>query len=42
MSLIFFGTFKGVGLGTIFAGVVVGYIVRFYRKLFLLLTNKHQ
>lgn len=42
MSLIFFGTFKGVGLGTIFAGVVVGCIVRFYRKLFLLLTNKHQ
>jgi uncharacterized membrane protein YczE len=31
LSLILFGTFKGVGLGTIFAAIAVGYIVRFYK-----------
>lgn len=31
-SLTLYGTFKGIGLGTIFAGIVVGYIVRFYRQ----------
>lgn len=34
LSLALYGTFQGIGLGTIFAGIVVGYIVRFYRKLF--------
>ncbi len=33
-SIALYGTFKGIGLGTIFAGIVVGYIVRFYRKTF--------
>lgn len=33
LSLALFGTFRGVGLGTIFAGIVVGYIVRFYKKI---------
>lgn len=34
LSLGLYGSFKGIGLGTIFAGIVVGYIVRFYRRLF--------
>lgn len=34
LSLLLYGTFLGIGLGTIFAGIVVGYIVRFYRKIF--------
>ncbi|MBQ6218431.1 MAG: hypothetical protein IJJ47_01750 [Methanosphaera sp.] len=34
LSLLFYGEFQGIGLGTIFAGIVVGYIVRFYRKIF--------
>lgn len=33
-SIALYGTFKGIGLGTIFAGIVVGYIVRFYRQIF--------
>ena len=33
LSLILFGTFKGVGLGTIFAAIAVGYIVRFYKRI---------
>lgn len=34
LSLALYGTFQGIGLGTIFAGIVVGYIVRFYRRIF--------
>ena len=34
LSLALYGTFQGIGLGTIFAGIVVGYIVRFYRNIF--------
>ena len=34
LSLLLYGGFRGIGLGTIFAGIVVGYIVRFYRKIF--------
>ena len=34
LSLALYGTFQGIGLGTIFAGIVVGYIVRFYRRMF--------
>lgn len=34
LSLTLYGTFQGIGLGTIFAGITVGYIVRFYRKIF--------
>ena len=34
LSLVLYGNFMGIGLGTIFAGIVVGYIVRFYRYLF--------
>ncbi len=33
LSLALYGTFQGIGLGTIFAGIVVGYIIRFYRKI---------
>ena len=33
LSLVLYGTFQGIGLGTIFAGIVVGYIVRFYRTI---------
>ena len=33
LSILLFGTFKGVGLGTIFAGIVVGYLVRQYAKI---------
>lgn len=33
LSLALYGTFQGIGLGTIFAGIVVGYIVRFYRTI---------
>jgi len=32
LSLALYGSFRGIGLGTIYAGIVVGYIVRFYRK----------
>lgn len=32
LSILLYGSFQGIGLGTIFAGIVVGYIVRFYRK----------
>lgn len=35
ISIALFNSFKGIGLGTIFAGIVVGYIVRAYRKLFI-------
>lgn len=34
LSLLLYGGFRGIGLGTIFAGIIVGYLVRFYRKLF--------
>lgn len=34
LSLALYGTFQGIGLGTILAGIVVGYIIRFYRKIF--------
>lgn len=34
ISLYMFASFKGIGLGTIFAGIVVGYIVRFYKRIF--------
>lgn len=33
LSYIFFGKFIGVGLGTIAAAILVGYIVRFYNKI---------
>ena len=33
LSLLLYKNFKGIGLGTIFAGIVVGYIIRFYRKI---------
>ncbi|WP_323737038.1 DUF6198 family protein [Methanosphaera sp. ISO3-F5] len=33
LSLLLYGTFKGIGLGTIFAGIVVGYIVRGYKQI---------
>lgn len=45
LSYIFFGKFMGVGLGTIFAAIFVGYIVRFYRKIIDTITelhNKHE
>lgn len=35
LSLALYGTFQGIGLGTIFAGIVVGYIVRLYRKILM-------
>lgn len=44
LSIICFGSLKSVGLGTIFAAVVVGYIMRFYRKIIktsLNYINKH-
>ncbi len=34
LSIFLYGSFQGIGLGTIFAGIVVGYIVRFYRRVF--------
>lgn len=34
LSIALYGSFQGIGLGTIFAGIVVGYIVRGYRQLF--------
>ena len=34
ISLILYNNFKGIGLGTIFSGIVVGYIIRFYKKIF--------
>lgn len=40
ISIILFGTFRGVGLGTIFAGITVGYIVRFYRNILVKYFNK--
>ena len=33
ISLILYKGFQGIGLGTIFSGIVVGYIVRFYKQL---------
>lgn len=33
LSLALYGSFRGIGLGTIFAGIVVGYIVRLYRRI---------
>ena len=39
LSLALYGTFQGIGLGTIFAGIVVGYIVRFYRRIFEKILN---
>ena len=33
LSLLLYGSFKGIGLGTIFAGIVVGYIVRGYKQI---------
>ncbi|WP_455645687.1 YczE/YyaS/YitT family protein [Methanosphaera sp.] len=40
LSLALYGTFRGIGLGTIFAGIVVGYIVRFYRNIFRTILTK--
>lgn len=40
LSLALYGSFKGIGLGTIFAGIVVGYIVRFYRQIFQKITER--
>ena len=39
LSITLYGSFRGIGLGTIFAGIVVGYIVRGYRQLFNLISN---
>lgn len=33
LSLILFGTLNGVGLGTIFAGIAVGYMVKIYKEI---------
>jgi uncharacterized membrane protein YczE len=41
LSLGLYGSFKGIGLGTIFAGIVVGYIVRFYKNLFEKIFKKN-
>ena len=40
LSFIFFGGLKAVGIGTIFAGIVVGYIVRIYKKLAVKILTK--
>lgn len=40
LSYIFFGKFMGVGLGTIVAAVLVGYIVRFYNKIIKIVQKK--
>ena len=40
-SLILYRKFLGIGLGTIFSGIIVGYIIRFYRKLFQQIFNKN-
>lgn len=40
LSLLLHEKFKGIGLGTIFSGIVVGYIVRFYKKYFGEILNK--
>ena len=40
-SILLYNEFLGIGLGTIFAGIVVGYIVRFYRKLFQQIFHKN-
>ena len=34
LSLILYKNFQGIGLGTIFSGIIVGYIIRLYRKIF--------
>ena len=34
LSLILYKNFQGIGLGTIFSGIVVGYIIRLYGKIF--------
>lgn len=39
ISLISFGTFKGVGYGTIFAAITVGYIVRFYKHITVIILK---
>lgn len=33
LSMLLYGKFMGIGLGTIYAGIVVGYIVRFYTRI---------
>lgn len=40
LSYMFFGKFMGVGLGTIFAAIFVGYIVRFYNILIKFIEKK--
>lgn len=39
LSIVLYGTFQGIGLGTIFAGIVVGYIIRFYRKISIIFSK---
>lgn len=39
LSIALYGTFKGIGLGTIFSGIVVGYILRGYRQIFEKIIN---
>ena len=33
LSILLYGSFRGIGLGTIYAGIVVGYIVRGYSRI---------
>ena len=39
LSLILYGEFKGIGLGTIFSGIVVGYIIILYKQCFSKIFN---
>ena len=41
LSLLLYHEFQGIGLGTIFSGIVVGYIVRFYKGLFSQIIKKY-
>ena len=42
LSLILYGEFKGIGLGTIFSGIVVGYIIILYKKCLSKLFNQQR
>lgn len=42
LSLYYFGGFVGVGIGTILAGILVGYIIRFYKKIALMILGKNE
>ena len=41
LSLLLYERFLGIGLGTIFSGIVVGYIVRFYKICFSEMFKKY-